>query len=54
MVQNTDGWDTYRSSNIVIQNSWIDNYDGMWTQTVMLESGIATPLDDLIRRWPCY
>ncbi|KAI0402327.1 glycoside hydrolase family 28 protein [Xylaria palmicola] len=24
---NTDGWDTYRSSNIVIQNSTIDNYD---------------------------
>ncbi|KAI0812212.1 polygalacturonase [Xylaria sp. FL0064] len=24
---NTDGWDTYRSTNIVIQNSTIDNYD---------------------------
>ncbi|KAH9906904.1 polygalacturonase [Xylariomycetidae sp. FL2044] len=24
---NTDGWDTYRSSNIIIQNSTIDNYD---------------------------
>ncbi|KAI0869884.1 glycoside hydrolase family 28 protein [Hypoxylon argillaceum] len=24
---NTDGWDTYRSNNIVIQNSTIDNYD---------------------------
>lgn len=28
---NTDGWDTYRSSNIVIQNSWIDNGDGALT-----------------------
>ncbi|KAI0018736.1 polygalacturonase [Xylariomycetidae sp. FL0641] len=24
---NTDGWDTYRSTNIIIQNSTIDNYD---------------------------
>ncbi|KAF9690522.1 hypothetical protein EKO04_011540 [Ascochyta lentis] len=26
-AKNTDGWDTYRSSNIVIQNSHIDNGD---------------------------
>jgi galacturan 1,4-alpha-galacturonidase len=26
-AKNTDGWDTYRSSNIVIQNSVIDNTD---------------------------
>jgi len=25
---NTDGWDTYRSSDIVIQNSYINNGDG--------------------------
>ncbi|KAL3298253.1 polygalacturonase [Colletotrichum asianum] len=27
-VVNTDGWDTYRSDNIVIQNSVIDNTNG--------------------------
>ncbi|KAF2675863.1 glycoside hydrolase family 28 protein [Lentithecium fluviatile CBS 122367] len=27
VAKNTDGWDTYRSSNIVIQNSHIDNGD---------------------------
>jgi galacturan 1,4-alpha-galacturonidase len=25
---NTDGWDTYRSSDLVIQNSYINNQDG--------------------------
>jgi galacturan 1,4-alpha-galacturonidase len=28
IAKNTDGWDTYRSSNIVIQNSYINNGDG--------------------------
>lgn len=28
-AKNTDGWDTYRSKNIVIQNSVINNGDGM-------------------------
>lgn len=27
-AKNTDGWDTYRSSDIVIQNSVINNGDG--------------------------
>lgn len=27
-AKNTDGWDTYRSDSIVIQNSLIDNGDG--------------------------
>jgi galacturan 1,4-alpha-galacturonidase len=27
-AKNTDGWDTYRSSDIVIQNSYINNGDG--------------------------
>ena len=27
-AKNTDGWDTYRSSDIVIQNSHINNGDG--------------------------
>lgn len=27
VAKNTDGWDTYRSSNIVIQNSVINNGD---------------------------
>jgi galacturan 1,4-alpha-galacturonidase len=26
-AKNTDGWDTYRSENIVIQNSVVDNGD---------------------------
>lgn len=26
-AKNGDGWDTYRSDNIVIQNSWVDNSD---------------------------
>jgi galacturan 1,4-alpha-galacturonidase len=28
VAKNTDGWDTYRSSNIVIQNSHVVNGDG--------------------------
>jgi len=28
-ISNSDGWDTYRSDNIVIQNSFVDNTDGM-------------------------
>jgi galacturan 1,4-alpha-galacturonidase len=28
VAKNTDGWDTYRSSGIVIQNSYINNGDG--------------------------
>lgn len=27
-ASNTDGWDTYRSSDLVIQNSYINNQDG--------------------------
>jgi len=26
--QNTDGWDLYRSSNIIVQNSRVNNNDG--------------------------
>ncbi|OLN81756.1 Exopolygalacturonase A 2 [Colletotrichum chlorophyti] len=37
-AKNTDGWDTYRSSNIVIQNSKIVNTDGE------LESSVHEPL----------
>lgn len=29
-IANSDGWDTYRSDRIVIQNSVIDNTDGKW------------------------
>jgi galacturan 1,4-alpha-galacturonidase len=28
VAKNTDGWDTYRSSDLVIQNSVINNGDG--------------------------
>jgi len=28
MAKNTDGWDTYRSTDIVIQNSVVNNGDG--------------------------
>jgi len=27
-IANSDGWDTYRSDRVVIQNSYIDNTDG--------------------------
>lgn len=30
MAKNTDGWDTYRSSDIVIQNSVVNNGDGKY------------------------
>jgi galacturan 1,4-alpha-galacturonidase len=30
VAKNTDGWDTYRSSDIVIQNSVVNNGDGMY------------------------
>ena len=33
-AKNTDGWDTYRSKNIVIQNSVINNGDGMYSTLV--------------------
>jgi galacturan 1,4-alpha-galacturonidase len=29
-IANSDGWDTYRSDNIVIQNSFVDNTDGKY------------------------
>lgn len=29
-AKNTDGWDTYRSSDITIMNSVINNGDGTW------------------------
>lgn len=29
LAKNTDGWDTYRSEDITIQNSIINNGDGM-------------------------
>lgn len=28
-IANSDGWDTYRSNNVVIQDSYIDNTDGI-------------------------
>ena len=28
VAKNTDGWDTYRSSDIIIQNSVVNNGDG--------------------------
>ncbi|KAG4216723.1 hypothetical protein PC116_g34796 [Phytophthora cactorum] len=28
-IANSDGWDTYRSDNVVIQDSFIRNTDGM-------------------------
>lgn len=31
IAKNTDGWDTYRSSDITIQNSVVNNGDGVWT-----------------------
>jgi galacturan 1,4-alpha-galacturonidase len=30
VAKNTDGWDTYRSSGLVIQNSVINNGDGKY------------------------
>lgn len=33
-AKNTDGWDTYRSSDIVIQNSVVNNGDGKNSQTL--------------------
>jgi galacturan 1,4-alpha-galacturonidase len=30
VAKNTDGWDTYRSSDIVIQNSVVNNGDGKY------------------------
>jgi galacturan 1,4-alpha-galacturonidase len=33
VAKNTDGWDTYRSSDITIQNSVINNGDGKWPRT---------------------
>jgi Glycosyl hydrolases family 28 len=33
VAKNTDGWDTYRSSDIVIQNSVVNNGDGKHSKT---------------------
>jgi galacturan 1,4-alpha-galacturonidase len=38
VAKNTDGWDTYRSSDITIQNSVVNNGDGMFS----LSSTIAS------------
>jgi galacturan 1,4-alpha-galacturonidase len=38
-AKNTDGWDTYRSKNIVIQNSVINNGDGMYSALVPVIEG---------------
>lgn len=35
-IANSDGWDTYRSDRVVIQNSVIDNTDGKFVLTWLL------------------
>ncbi|KAF0325125.1 polygalacturonase [Colletotrichum asianum] len=50
-ARNTDGWDTYRSDNIVIQNSVIDNTDDCVSfkpnSTEVLVQGLVDIIEDL-------